>query len=242
MLFTVARRALAGGYDAIHSHEEMGLVGVWLARWLGIPHLYDMHSSLPQQLGNFKFSGSRLLRRIFDGAERRMVQRIRRRHHHLPGAAGHRDRDGPRPARHPHRERHGRRRRRSADADARPRSAQRWGVPAEAPIVLYTGTFEAYQGLELLIEAAARLQASHPAARVLVVGGSADAGRGGRGAVPRRWAAATSSSPASSRRARSRRSSPPATSWPRRGSAAPTRRSRSTRICARACRSSRPTC
>ena len=63
MLVTVARRALAGGYDAVHSHEEMGLVGVWVARWLGVPHLYDMHSSLPQQLGNFKFSGSRLLRR-----------------------------------------------------------------------------------------------------------------------------------------------------------------------------------
>ena len=41
--------------------------------WLGVPHLYDMHSSLPQQLGNFKFNGSRLLRRVFDGAERRMV-------------------------------------------------------------------------------------------------------------------------------------------------------------------------
>ena len=67
MLVTVARRALAGGYDAVHSHEEMGLVGVWVARWLGVPHLYDMHSSLPQQLGNFKFSGSRLLRRVFDG-------------------------------------------------------------------------------------------------------------------------------------------------------------------------------
>ena len=64
MLLTIARRALAGGYDAIHSHEEMGLVGVWLAQWLGIPHLYDMHSSLPQQLSNFKYSGSRLLRRV----------------------------------------------------------------------------------------------------------------------------------------------------------------------------------
>ena len=37
MLFTVARRALAGGYDAVHSHEEMGLVGVWLARLAGRP-------------------------------------------------------------------------------------------------------------------------------------------------------------------------------------------------------------
>ena len=40
--------------------------------------------------------------------------------------------------------------------------------------MLYTGTFEAYQGLDLLFEAAVRLQASHPAARVLIVGGEPD--------------------------------------------------------------------
>jgi glycosyltransferase involved in cell wall biosynthesis len=51
---------------------------------------------------------------------------------------------------------------------------RRWSLPAAAPIVLYTGTFEAYQGLDLLFEAAVRLQRSHPAARVLVVGGSAE--------------------------------------------------------------------
>src|SRR5262245_2231281 len=61
MLPTILRVALAGRYDAIHSHEEMGLIGVWLSRLLRVPHLYDMHSSLPQQLSNFKFSGSRLL-------------------------------------------------------------------------------------------------------------------------------------------------------------------------------------
>ena len=52
-------RALADRYDAIHSHEEGGLIGVVLAALLRIPHLYDMHSSLPQQLTNFAFSRSR---------------------------------------------------------------------------------------------------------------------------------------------------------------------------------------
>ena len=60
-------------YDAIHSHEEMGLVGVWLAKWLRIPHLYDMHSSLPQQLSNFKYSRSGALRKVFTWAEEKMV-------------------------------------------------------------------------------------------------------------------------------------------------------------------------
>ena len=31
-----------------------------------------------------------------------------------------------------------------------------WGIDAEAPLVLYTGTFEQYQGLDLLLDAAAR--------------------------------------------------------------------------------------
>ena len=53
---TALRRALSTRYDAVHSHEEGGLIGVVLAAMLGVPHLYDMHSSLPQQLSNFEFS------------------------------------------------------------------------------------------------------------------------------------------------------------------------------------------
>jgi glycosyltransferase involved in cell wall biosynthesis len=50
----------------------------------------------------------------------------------------------------------------------------RWGIPEPAPIVLYTGTFEAYQGVELLCRAAGLLAVSHPQVRVLVVGGEPD--------------------------------------------------------------------
>src|SRR5690606_30063853 len=49
-----------------------------------------------------------------------------------------------------------------------------WGVGADQPVVLYTGTFEKYQGLDLLIEAAARLRTTIPDVVVLVVGGSPD--------------------------------------------------------------------
>ena len=53
---TALRRALGDRYDAVHSHEEGGLIGVVLAALLRVPHLYDMHSSLPQQLSNFAFT------------------------------------------------------------------------------------------------------------------------------------------------------------------------------------------
>src|SRR5688500_1418618 len=53
LTFSAVRRALAGRYDVIHSHEEGAVIGIILAGLLRVPHLYDMHSSLPQQLTNF---------------------------------------------------------------------------------------------------------------------------------------------------------------------------------------------
>ena len=172
MLPTILRRVMTTRYDAIHSHEEMGLVGVWLARLLGIPHLYDMHSSLPQQLSNFKYSRSSLLRRVFSWAEDQMVHKsvvvvticqelqdtvdrmgIAERALLIENVMGGDVEDAPS----------------LGPADVR----RQWGVPPDAPVALYTGTFEAYQGVELLIDAAARLANTHPHARVLVVGGEA---------------------------------------------------------------------
>jgi glycosyltransferase involved in cell wall biosynthesis len=170
MLATIVRRVARSKYDAIHSHEEMGLVGVWLARWLRIPHLYDMHSSLPQQLSNFKFSRSALLRRVFTWAEDRMVRGsgvviticqelqdtvddmgVGDRALLIENVMGGDVEDAP---------------------SLGPREIrQRWQVPETAPVALYTGTFEAYQGVELLIDASAMLARTHPHARVLVVGG-----------------------------------------------------------------------
>src|SRR5262245_10372709 len=73
LTLTAIRRALAGRYDAVHSHEEAGLIGVVLAALLRVPHLYDMHSSLPQQLNNFAFTRSTLVRSAFGAMERLMI-------------------------------------------------------------------------------------------------------------------------------------------------------------------------
>ena len=170
MLPTIARRVVSTRYDAIHSHEEMGLVGVWLARWLGIPHLYDMHSSLPQQLSNFTYSQSGILRRIFTWAEGQMVSRsqvvitiCQELQDTVTGmGAGERallienvmggDVE-ERPSRTPSEIRAG------------------CAIAPDAPLALYTGTFEAYQGVDLLIEASGIVAKRRPDARVLVVGG-----------------------------------------------------------------------
>jgi glycosyltransferase involved in cell wall biosynthesis len=170
MLVTIVRRVWSERYDAIHSHEEMGLVGVWLSKWLRIPHLYDMHSSLPQQLTNFKYSRSSVLRRLFAWAEDQMVRKsdvviticqelqdtvtgmgITDRSLLIENVMGG-DVDEP-PSRSP--------------SEVR----RAWGIPEHAPLALYTGTFEAYQGVDMLIEAAAIVAKARPEARVLVVGG-----------------------------------------------------------------------
>ncbi len=40
-------------YDCVHTHEEASLIGALLRRRHGLRHVYDMHSSLPEQLGNY---------------------------------------------------------------------------------------------------------------------------------------------------------------------------------------------
>jgi len=65
LFFKVIGRLFREKYSLIFSHEEAAFFGVILAKIWKIPHLYDMHSSLPQQLENFQFSRSRILKKIF---------------------------------------------------------------------------------------------------------------------------------------------------------------------------------
>jgi glycosyltransferase involved in cell wall biosynthesis len=166
---TAVRQALRQRYDAVHSHEEGSAIGVALAAMFGLPHLYDMHSSLPQQLANFAFSRSRLLRAVFVRLERIVIRRSRViivicQHlqdtvraieptartvliENAPGAG-----DGP-----------------AAGAGTAVRAGL--GLAADTPVVLYTGTFEAYQGLDLLLASAGHVAGHAPEARFVLVGG-----------------------------------------------------------------------
>jgi glycosyltransferase involved in cell wall biosynthesis len=173
LALAVVRRAFSGRYDAIHSHEEGGLIGIIVAAVLRIPHLYDMHSSLPQQLTNFDFTRSRLLRRLFAVVERAMIRRSRvvivvcpsleetvravdpdARAVLIENAPG------------------------SADDPATSEQAkalrQHFGLSSSTPVVLYAGTFEAYQGLDVLFEAMSYVRTSRPDARLLLAGGKPD--------------------------------------------------------------------
>ncbi len=173
LALTAIRRACSARYDVIHSHEEGGVIGALLALVLRVPHLYDMHSSLPQQLTNFAFSRSRIITRAFLAIERFMIRRSRvvivicpsleetvrgiapqARTVLIENAPG------------------------SAEDAATPAQAaavrRSLGLDDAAPVVLYTGTFEAYQGLDLLYEAMAIVRNARPDARLVLAGGSPD--------------------------------------------------------------------
>ena len=64
-------RLLRGGYDLVHTHEEGNIMGVVCQKLAKIPHVYDMHSSLVQQMDNFQFTRSKIVIRFF-----RLIERI----------------------------------------------------------------------------------------------------------------------------------------------------------------------
>src|SRR4051812_36110151 len=165
LAFSALRRALAGSYDVVHSHEEGGLIGVVVAALLRIPHLYDMHSSLPQQLTNFAFSRSRLIRGVFLAIERVMIRRSRvvvvicpslqeTVREIDPGARSVLIENAPGSSEE------------SATAEQAAQVRRQFGLLASTPVVLYTGTFEAYQGLELLFAAMSHVHARIPDAKL----------------------------------------------------------------------------
>ena len=83
-------RAVRAKYDAVHSHEEGSVIGV-AARGgcCGVPHLYDMHSSLPQQLDELRVQPSRgCSRGVFAWIERLVIRRSKVVDRDLPAARG----------------------------------------------------------------------------------------------------------------------------------------------------------
>jgi glycosyltransferase involved in cell wall biosynthesis len=163
--------ARTGCYDLVHTHEEAGWLGAWIRRKYGVPHLCDMHSSLPQQLGNFARYDWPLVRRTFERLESRalagadaVIAICPELRDHI-AASGY---PGPlflientldfEPPPYV-----------TGDALALRRAHD---IGDDAPVILYTGTLEAYQGLDLLLAAAPAVLQEHAGARFVLVGGT----------------------------------------------------------------------
>ena len=166
-------------YDAVHAHEESVFWCRFLKPIFRFRLIYDMHSSLPQQLSNFQFTKSRMLMAIFRILEDTCLRKADAVVTICPDLKDYALRTGVAPARHlliensifedvhltnsP-----------GAIMDAAAVATARTPVldPAR-PIILYAGTFENYQGIDQLIRAFATVHAERPDALLLLVGGTA---------------------------------------------------------------------
>jgi len=143
-------------YDLIFSHEEAGWFGVFLAAIKKIPHVYDMHSSLPQQLENFQFTRSACVIKTFRLLEKKVLKNSRSiivicpDLFHLVEKKGHREKtfllenfiDFDLPE--------------TPDEQVFPQRKKY--ADSNEKIVLYVGNFQSYQGIPLLLETASRLK------------------------------------------------------------------------------------
>lgn len=169
-VFSEARKlAATGAFDLVHSHEEAGLLGAWLRRRTGLPHLYDMHSSLPQQFANFGRWNLPGVARAFGAVERftlrgadgviavcpELAEHVAATGYEGPVAMIENTMDFDVPP--------------TSDAEA---AELRAGLGVgDARLVVYTGTLEPYQGLDLLVGAAAGVAGDLGDARFVIVGG-----------------------------------------------------------------------
>lgn len=170
VFFTTLRLMLSHRYDVIHSHEEAAFFAMFFSKVFGTPHLYDMHSSLPMQLENFRFGDWWWLVKIFELLERwvlnscdavitigtdleKLVVQInpnvrQMTIHNIPL--------------HSYES--------SKDSHFSSQLRARLNLDSARPIV-YTGTFERYQGLNLLIDSAELVLDQFPNAFFILVGG-----------------------------------------------------------------------
>jgi len=165
-------RLLLRRYDFVHAHEEGVFVAALLKPLFSYKLVYDMHSSLPQQLSNFEFTRSKTLIRMFEKLEGWALRRSDVVITISPSLAdlveGQKN-----PGTHFLIENSIFDEIRTVEPSvlAEPPPAE---LPTLRPIIGYAGTFEVYQGIDLLLEAFAIVRQSMPEAFLLMVGGAPD--------------------------------------------------------------------
>lgn len=73
IFFSALKLMLTNKYDAIHCHEEGILFGVFFKLLFRTKLIYDMHSSLPDQLGNYNFIKNKFIISIAEKIEKKYL-------------------------------------------------------------------------------------------------------------------------------------------------------------------------
>src|SRR5579885_3243866 len=164
-------------YDCIHTHLEAGFFGAVLSRPFRLPHVYDMHDDLAETLASSKFTKNKALIGMMRWVVKTTLRSARVIIIDYPELQNTVDALAPgKPTVMIHNTAV------TAD-DAVDASEQAYntaellalrrslGVPERAPLLLYTGTFEPYQGLGELVRSMPAVLADYPDAHYLLVGG-----------------------------------------------------------------------
>lgn len=160
------RRLAAEEYACIHAVEEAAFPAVLLGRRHGVPVVYDMQSSLPEQLRSNPVLGLGPVQTGLHACERWLLENadavvcsmgladyVRA---VAPEARVSEWRFASHPIAVP-----------PAEVEA---LRSELGIAPGSPVVLYSGTLEMYQGLDQLMYAIADVRARHPGACFVVVG------------------------------------------------------------------------
>jgi glycosyltransferase involved in cell wall biosynthesis len=166
-------------YTVVHAHEEAVFWCLWLKPLFRFRLIYDMHSSLPQQLDNFRFHKVPMLRRIFRAWEIKALRKAEAVITVCPALLELARKEGAPAARSfliensivdPVEVRVDESTRRAEDMSAV--AARRWVDGRKpGPTVIYAGTLEAYQGIDRLLQAFVEVSREMPEAGLLIAGG-----------------------------------------------------------------------
>jgi glycosyltransferase involved in cell wall biosynthesis len=164
-------------YDVVHAHEEAIFWCQFLRPFFNFKLVYDMHSSLPQQLKNFEYTESRLIGGVFRWLERHALRHSDAVVTICTALAEYAEAEMADSERHILIENSlfDEIRLVAKEGDGHPDSAvggSAPALPAGRPLVLYAGTFEPYQGLELLLSSFAIAVKEVPDAFLCLVGGT----------------------------------------------------------------------
>jgi glycosyltransferase involved in cell wall biosynthesis len=166
LLPELIRRFASGLYACVHAVEEAAFPAVVLGRRFGVPVIYDMQSSLPEQLGQHLAFRSGIAQAVLRRCESWLLHRA----DSVVSSAGLASRvrlQAPRA-----RLREWQYACSPALVDPAEALALRrdLGIASHRPVVVYSGTFESYQGLPELFAAIPLVLAEVPEAAFVLVG------------------------------------------------------------------------
>lgn len=163
-------------YAVVHAHEEAVFWCRFLKPIFRFRLIYDMHSSLPQQLENFRFTKSKLLIGIFKKLEDSCLRAADAVITICPDLRDYALACGVDEDRHLLIENSifdDVRLAGKAQAASRPEaSGATVDFDPAHPVIVYAGTFEAYQGIDILVRAFERVHRQRDDVRLVLAGGT----------------------------------------------------------------------